>query len=256
MTTTPSSTNGGDAMSPLPAERSGAPVDNATTSRTAALREDTADVAGTVKQGVSDVAQEAGEQAREVAGKAKDQARDFVDQASSEVRTRANEQAERAAAGLEQLASRVQALVAGRPEDAGPLRDYAVEAGQRAQRAAEQLRARGADGVLDDMRSFARRRPGAFLAGAAVAGFMVGRLVKAQRANASDPVSSRSPDGSRDGRSQAESTRLQGGGSAVYGAAPATTEVPLVQPYPTPGLEEYPTGVAGVVGAVEGEPRR
>ena len=50
-------------MSPLPAERSGAPVDNATTSRTAALREDTADVAGTVKQGVSDVAQEAGEQA-------------------------------------------------------------------------------------------------------------------------------------------------------------------------------------------------
>jgi len=208
-----------------------------------------------VKQGVSDVAQEAGDQAREVAGKAKDQARDFVDQASSEVRARADEQAQRAAAGLEQLASRVQALVAGRPEDAGPLRDYATEIGQRTQRAADQLRTRGADGVLDDVRSFARRRPGAFLAGAAVAGFMVGRLVRAQRANASDPVGSGTPYGSRHGFDRDEGGLVPSGGPPVYGTAPTTPVISPVQPYPTPGLEEYPTGVAGVVGAVEGETR-
>jgi hypothetical protein len=228
------------------------PASDVTASRTATVKEDAADVAGTAKQGVSEVAQEAGAQAREVAGKAKDQARDLVDQATSEVRSRASEQAERAAAGLEQLTSRVQALVAGRPEDAGPLREYAVQLGERTQRAAEQLRARGVDGVLDDVRSFARRRPGAFLAGAAAAGFMVGRLVKAQRANSSDssPASGSEPSSWND-----PAGRVPGGEAPVYGTVPAATEIPAVQPYPTPGLEEYPAGVVGAVGSVELEAR-
>ena len=42
----------------------------------------------------------------------------------------------------------------------------------------------------------------------------------------------------------------------VYGAAPApTADIPPVQPYPAPGLEEYTAGVVGNVGTVEPELR-
>jgi hypothetical protein len=52
----------------------------------------------------------------------------------------------------------------------------------------------GAQGVVDDVTRFARRRPGVFLAGAAGMGFVVGRLVRAgaasQRTDATDQPSS------------------------------------------------------------------
>jgi hypothetical protein len=51
---------------------------------------------------------------------------------------------------------------------------------------------RGVEGVLDDVRSFARRRPGVFLLGAGIAGFAVGRLVRgAKDAPTSRPGPSR-----------------------------------------------------------------
>ena len=139
----------------------------------------------------------------------------------------------------------MQALASGRPEEAGPLRDYAAQLGERVWRAAEQLRTDGADGVVRDVQSFARRRPGAFLTGAAAAGFLVGRLVKAQRANSNDDQSA-----SFDGR------RAWNADVPVYGAAPApTADIPPVQPYPAPGLEEYTAGVVGNVATVEPERR-
>lgn len=271
MTQTPSTPSGGQPSTSIPA---GAPANTAATntaatSRTDAAKQDAAEVAGTVKQGVSDVAQEAGEQAREVAGRAKDQARELVDQATSELRTRADEQSARAAAGLDQLAARVRALAAGRPEEAGPLRDYAVELGQRTQRVAERLRTQGADGVLDDLRSLARRRPGMFLAGAAAAGFVAGRLVKAQRANASGP-DGQAPTGVPGGRPTFPADRVAGSEPPVYGTAPAVTEVPPLPsatrppmtappapdaPVPLAPVQAYPSEGVGAVGAVERERR-
>ena len=245
MTQTPSSPTGGGTMSSLSPSP---PASDVTASRTATVKEDAADVAGTAKRGVSEVAQEAGAQAREVAGKATGPGSSarrpghlgvpYPGHRAGGARRRRPRTADFA----------VQALVAGRPEDAGPPGDYAVQLSERTQRAAEQLRARGVDGVLGDVRSFARRRPGAFLAGAAAAGFMVGRLVKAQRANSSDssPASGPEPSPWNDpgGRRDSE--------APVYGTVPAPTEFPPVQPYPAPGLEEY---TAGAVGAVEPEGR-
>jgi hypothetical protein len=43
---------------------------------------------------------------------------------------------------------------------------------------ADWLDHRGLDGVLTEMRSFARRRPGIFLLGAGVTGFVIGRVAK------------------------------------------------------------------------------
>ena len=50
-------------------------------------------------------------------------------------------------------------------------------------RLASRMEQGGAQGVVDDVTRFARRRPGAFLAGAAGVGFVVGRLVRAGAAS-------------------------------------------------------------------------
>ena len=53
-------------------------------------------------------------------------------------------------------------------------------------RLASRMEQGGAQGVVEDVTRFARRRPGAFLAGAAGVGFVVGRLVRAGAASQQD----------------------------------------------------------------------
>jgi hypothetical protein len=60
----------------------------------------------------------------------------------------------------------------------GPASEVARQAADRADRFADWLAAREPGDLLDEVRSFARRRPGAFLAGAALAGVVVGRLTR------------------------------------------------------------------------------
>ena len=91
---------------------------------------------------------------------------------------------------------------------------------------------------MTDLRSLAQRRPGLFLAGAAAAGFAVGRLVKAQRSD------STGGDGSGVYTGGMGPSRFAG--EPDSGGAPARIGSPIVQPYPTPGLEEYPVGGAVV----------
>jgi hypothetical protein len=54
-----------------------------------------------------------------------------------------------------------------------------TQAEQRMQHYASALRQRGPDGVLADVRRFARRRPAMFLFAAGVTGFALGRAVRA-----------------------------------------------------------------------------
>jgi hypothetical protein len=49
---------------------------------------------------------------------------------------------------------------------------------EAAERLASRLEHGGVDAVMADARAFARRRPGAFLLGAATVGFVAGRLVR------------------------------------------------------------------------------
>jgi hypothetical protein len=240
----------GGTLSTLP------PDDHRAASRTETAKEGASEVADTAKQGIADVAQEATQQARAVAHDARDHARDLMGQATTELRSHAGDQAQRAAGGLEQLATRLGALVAGRPEEAGPLRDYAEQLGDRAQQAAEHLRSRGVDGVLTDVRSFAQRRPGLFLAGAAAAGFAIGRLVKAERSDA-DQTSSGSP--TELGRRPAYGAGLSGPGvEPVYGTAspvlPGRDDIDPMVPDIPPGLvspASAPVASAGDVASTE-----
>lgn len=143
----------------------------------------------------SDVAQEkgrevagrAGEEGRQVADTARDQAgrvtdearrqtMDVMHEAREQVREQARMQTQRAGGAIEELGGRVHALADGRPEEAGPLPDYADRLASQVDELAGRVNELGIDGILDETQKFARRRPGAFLLGAAVAGFAVSRL--------------------------------------------------------------------------------
>ena len=59
--------------------------------------------------------------------------------------------------------------------------DAAREVARRARSFGQQLDGREPTELLDDLRSFARRRPGMFLAGSVVAGVVVGRFLRGSR---------------------------------------------------------------------------
>ena len=137
-----------------------------------------AQVKDTAASAASDVAATAREQASNVVGEASQQARQIADSLSTQLTEQANTQQQRAAGGIRSLAEGVSDMAEGRGAPSGPVGDITRQAADRLHSAASYLENRQPSELLDDVRSFAGRRPGAFLLGAAVAGFAVGRLVK------------------------------------------------------------------------------
>jgi hypothetical protein len=140
------------------------------------------DVASSATSGAKDVAGEAATQAKAVVGETKRQVSNVVDQTRHELTKQADERTRQAAGGLRTLSDQVSALTEGRPGDAGPLAGYLEDARARVTTFADRLDQGGPQGLLDDVTSFARRRPIAFLAATGAAGFLAGRLARAGRA--------------------------------------------------------------------------
>ena len=118
------------------------------------------------------------EQASQVADEVKTQGREVLERTKEQVRQQGEAQTQQVAGSLRTLGEQAQALADGRTEDAGPVVDYVRQASDRLQGMATRLEERGAQGLVQDLEEFGRRRPGAFLAGAALAGFVVGRVVR------------------------------------------------------------------------------
>ncbi len=137
------------------------------------------DVAATARSGGADALSEAKGQAGEVLHEAKSQVRNVAEDLKHDAHQQASRQTERAAEGLRGLAQQIGALVDGRPAEAGMAGDYARRLGDRVTAVAERMEDGGVDGMLQDVRRFARRRPGTFLLGAAVVGFAAGRVLRA-----------------------------------------------------------------------------
>lgn len=130
------------------------------------------------------------EQTARVRGEVVDQGKSLVEEARSQAQAQAHAQSRRLADSLSRLGDEVRALAEGRPDEAGTVRPYVTNAADAVYDAADRLYGlasdidtRGFTGVLEDLQTFARRRPGAFLLGAAVAGFGVGRAVRASSAD-------------------------------------------------------------------------
>ena len=148
-------------------------------------------VAGTAGEGARDVAQTAKEQASQVVTQAKEQGRDLADQARTQVREQAEGQTQQIATKLRDIGDELFALVDGRPDQASNLRGYADQAAGKLSEIADRIESGGLDGALNEIKSFARRRPGGFLLGAAVAGFGIGRLVRNAAGSGGDGTGTR-----------------------------------------------------------------
>ena len=167
------------------------------TSRVAGRAKDQGEqVARTARRQSSAVARVAADSARDVKGTVRAQAaqvrdelttqgRTVVEEARTKVQDQSRTQARRAGESLSRLASEAHALAEGRPEEAETLRGYLTQGADRLMDAADrfygladEIDERGIEGVVSDLQRFARRRPGVFLLGAAVAGFGVGRAVR------------------------------------------------------------------------------
>jgi ElaB/YqjD/DUF883 family membrane-anchored ribosome-binding protein len=136
------------------------------------------DVAQTAKAAATDVASEAQTQVRAVADELTTQARALIGTTQDHVREQARQRAEHAAQGLRSLAGELQALSQGRPQEAERLAGWVRSSQQRLQQWSDRLDRGGIDGVVQDLTSFARRRPLVFLGACLGAGFVVGRIAK------------------------------------------------------------------------------
>jgi hypothetical protein len=138
-----------------------------------------ADRAGTVgnetKQATKDVAATAGQEAKRVTREAKDQVSQLVGQTRSDLQSQAATQQTRAASGLRDLSDQLRTMADSTEQD-GMARGLVDDVARRAGDAASWLDQRDPGSILEEMRTFARRRPGAFLAIAAGVGVVAGRL--------------------------------------------------------------------------------
>ena len=132
------------------------------------------DTAVGAASGVKDVAKS---EVSNVASEAKYQARNLVDQTRSELRDQASNQQSQLASTLNSWASELGSM-ASKSEESGPMADLAHEAARRGGEIAHWLDTHEPADVLDEVKRFARRRPVAFLALAAAAGVVAGRVTR------------------------------------------------------------------------------
>src|SRR4051812_14275038 len=141
--------------------------------------ERTRQTAGTAAEEGKHVAGVAAGEARGVASEAAQQARGVVDDAMTQVRGQLDDQGrqqkDRLAGSLATFSDDLSRMAQGGSGLAGQL---VREAADRTRTLSSHLDRHEPAELLDDVRRFARQRPGAFLLGALAAGVVVGRLVR------------------------------------------------------------------------------
>jgi hypothetical protein len=140
-------------------------------------REQAAEVGGTTREAGQRVAGTAVEQAGQVGQEARRQARDLLEQAKGQVGDQARNGQQQASSGLRSLAQELHQMADGGDRQ-GPASDLAKQAADKLEGFAEWLSRREPGDLIEEVRSLARRRPGAFLLGAAAAGAVAGRLTR------------------------------------------------------------------------------
>jgi len=143
------------------------------------------EMARTAGQDVKELAATVKEQAGQVGSELKDQALQLLDETKGQLQTRADAQAEKLAAGLRNLGNKAGAVAKGWPNEESSVRQVVWQAAEKLDQAADEIELRGIDGLIDEVSGFARRNPTAFIVAAAVAGFGVGRVIRAGGSEAS-----------------------------------------------------------------------
>ena len=137
-------------------------------------------VAGQTKEAAGQAAAEvkdtAKEQAQRVGAEAKTQARNVAGDVRDKVSEQARTQNDKLVGSIREMADHLDQMRGDRPDS--PAATVVSRVADGGRQMADYLDRNGPEGVLREVQDFARRRPGAFLATALAAGFVVGRLGK------------------------------------------------------------------------------
>jgi hypothetical protein len=133
----------------------------------------TGEVASTAKDQAAGVVHDTKRQAQRLAGESRDQ-----------LKQQAQQQTQRLAQTMRDIGQQLQGMATGQAPPSGMVADVTQQAASSAHDMADKLDQRGLDGVIADLKQFARRRPGVFIAGALGAGVIAGRLVRSMDTHA------------------------------------------------------------------------
>jgi hypothetical protein len=176
------------------------------------------DAANQGKEAAGQVAQTAVEHAQEVKDEATRQARDLAGEARQQLGAQVGEQHGKLVGSIRSLSSELGSMADNSTGQAGVATELVGQARDRLDGIAEWLDGRDPSEILDDVRSYARRRPGMFLLGALAAGVVAGRVTRgAVAAHTSD-------DGSASNGSAGTQPDLAGStyGTESFASAPET----------------------------------
>lgn len=137
-------------------------------------------IKGTAGAKAGEVGQAASSQAAQVAGEAKAQAAGLAQQAKEQIGTSVQQQHSKLTETIRSAADELASLVTGENGEAkaGPITDVVRSLATQARASADSLENKTPGELVEQFSAFARRKPGTFLLGAALAGVLAGRLTR------------------------------------------------------------------------------
>lgn len=148
-------------------------------------KNEASEVAGTATEQAGKVAETAKTEVKAVASEAKTQVKDLYTQTQSELKEQAGAQQQRVAEGLRSVGDELNSMVQT-SENPGVAADLVQQVSSRVSSAATWIGDRDPGSLLSEVKAYARRKPGTFIAVAALAGLAAGRLGRALAENAAD----------------------------------------------------------------------
>ncbi|GMA39976.1 hypothetical protein [Mobilicoccus caccae] len=139
-------------------------------------------VAEAAQHGGQNVADTARTEASHLADEAKGQAQDLFHQVRTEAASQVSAQQQRLAGGLRSLSDELDKMANG--ADSGTASGLVSQAAGQVDQVAGWLDGRDPGDLLQEVRRYARRNPGTFLAGAALLGLIGGRLTRGLQSDA------------------------------------------------------------------------
>lgn len=208
-------------------------------SRTDEAKDRASDVASGAQQKAGEVAQQARDEVASVASAAGGKATELAGTARQELRDRAQSEASNVGERMRSIADELRAMGQTSQEQGGMTAGLVDQLADRMETGARRLSDGDLDTILQDVKRFARNRPGAFLLGAAGAGFLVGRILRT--ADLQEVKEAVTPGGQDDGSQQLSSTPSP---QSLGTANPGSTPTPTTGTMPTPGTLGTPASGA------------
>ena len=168
-------TNAPETNAGYPAPQGTTPL--GTTSKSETAKQEAGGVARQATDSAQHVAETAKAEAANVAGEVKANAKDLLYQAKTDLTDQAGAQQQKVAHGLHSISGELRTM-ADASEQPGVATDLIRQAADRSASVASWLEGRDPGSLLNEVKTFARQRPGTFLLLAAGAGILAGRLTR------------------------------------------------------------------------------